>query len=258
MKVDRRPDIGYGTEVRIDGNGPPVVLVHGTPLDLRAWDGLVELLSADLSLVRYDLRGHGAARSTPLPASYDLLADDLQRLLDACRIDRPHLVGHSFGGQIVAHFARHHPDRLASLTTVCSRMTPYPSFAQAADRIESGDYDAVVSTMMGHWFPPAATTGVKPAIDYSTEAFQRAVPASLATALRLIAGFDGGRELAQVPSPIRFVAAEEDQVVTPPDLRAAAARLPTGSFSLLRGCNHMVPLEHPERVVELLRSTLPV
>jgi pimeloyl-ACP methyl ester carboxylesterase len=81
-------DIGYRTEVRIDGNGPAAVLVHGTPLDLRAWDGLVELLSSDLSLVRYDLRGHGAARSKPLPASYDRLADDLRRLLDACRIRR--------------------------------------------------------------------------------------------------------------------------------------------------------------------------
>jgi pimeloyl-ACP methyl ester carboxylesterase len=111
--------------------------------------------------------------------------------------------------------------------------------------------------MLSHWFAPGATTSVKSAVDYSIEAFRRAVPASLATALRLISAFDGGRELARVPRPIRFAAAEEDQVVTPPDLRATA-RLPTGSFSLLRGCNHMVVLEHPERVADLLRSTLPI
>lgn len=251
-------NIGYRTEVRIDGNGPVAVLIHGTPLDLRAWDGLVDLLSGDLRLVRYDLRGHGTAKSQPLPASYGVLADDLRRLLDSCRIERAHVVGHSFGGQIVARFARDHPDRLASLTTVCSRMTPYPSFAQAADRIDSGGYGEVVATMLSHWFPSGESTGVKSAVDYSTEAFDNAVPASLATALRLISAFDGGRELGRVPSPICFAAAEKDRVVTPPELRATAAGLPTGSFSLLQGCNHMVPLEHPERVSDLLRSTLPI
>jgi 3-oxoadipate enol-lactonase len=81
-------DIGYETEVRIDGEGPAVVLVHGTPLELGAWEQLVPLLKQRGRIVRYDLRGHGTAAAEPLPRSYDDLALDLRRLLDSLRIER--------------------------------------------------------------------------------------------------------------------------------------------------------------------------
>jgi pimeloyl-ACP methyl ester carboxylesterase len=249
-------DIGYQTEVRIDGNGPAIVLIHGTPLALDAWDGLVDVLSGDVRLLRYDLRGHGAAKAEPLPGSYGVLVDDLRRLLDDCGIKRAHVVGHSFGGQVAARFARVHPDRLTSLTTVCSRMTPYPPFAKAADRIEAGGYAEVVGGVMRRWFPDQLGPSEPDGVRYTRTAFKRARPASFATALRLISAFDLGGDLESTAAPIRFVSAEDDQVVTAPDLLAAAARVPSGSFSLLRSCNHMVPVERPDRVAELIRETL--
>jgi pimeloyl-ACP methyl ester carboxylesterase len=73
----------------------------------------------------------------------------------------------------------------------------------------------------------------------------------LAATLRMIAGFDLGDGLAALPVPGRFVAAEHDLVAAPDDLRAAAATLPDGEFLLERGANHMLPVEHPERLAAL-------
>ena len=43
-----------------EGEGPPVLLIHGHTLDLRVWDAVVEeLVAAELRAIRYDLRGHG-------------------------------------------------------------------------------------------------------------------------------------------------------------------------------------------------------
>jgi 3-oxoadipate enol-lactonase len=247
-------DIGYQTRVRIDGSGPAVVLVHGTPLELGAWDRLVELLRSDVRLVRYDLRGHGCAAGEPLLASYDVLAADLRRLLDCYGIERAHVVGHSFGGQVAARFGRDYADRLASLTTVCSRWTPFPAFAEAADRIEAGGYSAIVEGIMKRWFTEATLRRAPYPVRYARQAFQRADQASFATALRMISRFDDGRERRAINTTVRIIAAERDQVVTATDLQSVAACAPNCSLTVVRGANHMLPLEHPERLAELLRD----
>jgi pimeloyl-ACP methyl ester carboxylesterase len=59
----------YPAMVEQQGDGPPVVLVHGTPFDLHAWDGVAALLAPHARVVAYDLRGHGSAHATPVPSA---------------------------------------------------------------------------------------------------------------------------------------------------------------------------------------------
>ncbi len=245
-------DVGYQTEVRIEGRGPVAVLIHGTPLELGAWDRLVPLLTSHCRIVRYDLRGHGAAFSEPLPCSYDVLAADVRRLLDSLQIDRAHVLGHSFGGQIAARFARDYSDRLNSLTTICSRLTPFPAFAVVADRISRGGFAEVAETVMQRWFTADTIRRDTFVVRYSRTAFEHANQSSFETALRMISTFDGGDDLRSLDAPVQIIAAERDQVVTAPDLRSAAARLPAGSFSVVRESGHMLPVEHPDRLAGLL------
>jgi 3-oxoadipate enol-lactonase len=247
-------DPGYQTEVRIDGRGPAAVLIHGTPLDLREWDQLVPLLCSRWRIVRYDVRGHGAACSEPLPCSYDVLAADVRRLLDSLQIQRAHVLGHSFGGQIAVRFARDYSERVMSLTTICSRMTPFAPFVVVADQIRGGGFTQVAEAMMHRWFTAGALERELPVVRYSRMAFERANQASFETALRLISTFHGAVELRSLEAPVQIIAAERDQVVTAPDLRSAAAGLPAGSFSLVPGSGHMLPVEHPERLAALLAT----
>src|SRR4051794_29916299 len=90
---------GYRTPLLDHGSGPAIVLVHGTPLDLRSWDGVATHLGGRRT-IRYDVRGHGAAKGTPVSGPAELAAD-LVEVLDRCGIADAHLVGHSWGGQIV-------------------------------------------------------------------------------------------------------------------------------------------------------------
>jgi pimeloyl-ACP methyl ester carboxylesterase len=230
------------------------VLLHGTPLELGAWDRLVPLLTSRWRIVRYDLRGHGAAFSEPLPCSYDILAADLRRLLDSLQVQRAHVLGHSFGGQIAARFARNYPQRVTSLTTVCSRLTPFPRFADAADQISAGRFRQVAETVMQRWFTAEELRGEAFVVRYSRMAFQRANQSSFATALRMISTFDDGVALHSLDAPVHIIAAERDQVVTAPDLKSAAASMRAGSFSLARECGHMLPVEHPRRLAARLAT----
>ncbi|TCK22983.1 alpha/beta fold hydrolase [Pseudonocardia endophytica] len=95
--------------------GPAVVLTHGAGLDHTMFDDQVAALTGrGHRVVVWDMRGHGASTLEPAArfTAPDAL-DDLGALLDACGLERPVLVGHSLGGNLVQAFVRSRPDRAA-------------------------------------------------------------------------------------------------------------------------------------------------
>jgi pimeloyl-ACP methyl ester carboxylesterase len=101
------------------GQGPELVLVHGLGGNLAGWHlTMVPPLQKEFRVLTYDLRGHG--RSDAPPAGYTTgdMAQDLRGLLDALEIEKAALVGHSWGADIVLHFALLHPDRVSQLVIV--------------------------------------------------------------------------------------------------------------------------------------------
>ena len=96
------------------GNGRPVVLIHGWPLSAQAWQPQVAVLqAAGYRVVAYDRRGFGRSDKPASGYRYDVLADDLQRVMDQCGLQDVTLVGFSMGGGEVARYiARHGQSRL--------------------------------------------------------------------------------------------------------------------------------------------------
>src|SRR5262245_50979516 len=72
------------------GQGPPVVLIHGGQLDCRMWDDQFALLAKEFRAVRYDVRGYGQSEDPQQPYSD---AADLLAVLDQLGIAKAHLVG---------------------------------------------------------------------------------------------------------------------------------------------------------------------
>lgn len=108
------------------GAGRPVVLIHGWPLSLRAWDDQVPALQdAGFRVVTYTRRGFGASDKPGNGYDYDTFADDLAGVLDALDLRNVSLVGFSMGGGEVARYvARHGEDRLHSLVFAAA-VPPY-------------------------------------------------------------------------------------------------------------------------------------
>lgn len=108
------------------GGGRPVVLIHGWPLSAQAWEPQVSVLqAAGYRVVAYDRRGFGRSDKPESGYSYDVLADDLQRVMDQCRLQDVTLVGFSMGGGEVARYiARHGESRLRSVVFAAA-VPPY-------------------------------------------------------------------------------------------------------------------------------------
>ena len=97
------------------GEGPALVLLHGAVCDSRVWRYQLADLSDAFTVVAWDAPGCG--RSSDPPDSFRLpeYADVLLGLLDALDLDRPHLLGHSWGSGLALEFAHRHPTRPSSL-----------------------------------------------------------------------------------------------------------------------------------------------
>jgi 2-hydroxy-6-oxonona-2,4-dienedioate hydrolase len=106
---------GIRTRVIEAGEGPAVVLIHGTGGHLEAYARNVRALSEHFHVVLYDMLGHGYTDKPDRPYTIDVLSDHLVRLLDALEIDRAHLSGESLGGWVAAWTAADRPTRVDRL-----------------------------------------------------------------------------------------------------------------------------------------------
>ena len=98
--------------------------LHGLAANLSFWYlHLVPFLSRRFRRVTvYDLRGHGRSDMPPDGNTTAHMARDLITLLDHLRIERVHLVGHSFGGAVALHTAVLAPERVLTLTLADARV----------------------------------------------------------------------------------------------------------------------------------------
>ncbi len=88
---------------------PPIVLIHGLRDHSHSFDDLARGLSRDYRVYAADLRGHGDSETTPYYA-FGHFVGDLRNLIRALRLERPIVIGHSFGGEVVGQWAGAFPE----------------------------------------------------------------------------------------------------------------------------------------------------
>ena len=109
----------------LDNGGPrpeargPVVLLNGIMMTTRSWEPLLPALTPRFRCVLHDFRGQLRSPDRG-PFNIEQHADDLDALLDHLDIERVHVVGTSYGGEVGMIFAYTYPERTRSLTVIAS------------------------------------------------------------------------------------------------------------------------------------------
>lgn len=116
---------GLRVHYRDQGNGPVLVLLHGTGASLHTWDGWVEHLRNDYRLIRLDLPGFGLTGPRD-DGDYRIstYVDFLQAFAETLELDNFAIAGNSLGGHIAWRYALNHPQQVSQLVLVAPSAYP--------------------------------------------------------------------------------------------------------------------------------------
>jgi magnesium chelatase accessory protein len=259
---------GITWHVQVAGQGPPVLLLHGTGAATHSWAGLLPLLAKDFTVVAPDLPGHGFTEAAAdARMSLPGMAWGLQHLLRALTIEPALGVGHSAGAAILARMALDGPWLPRGIVSLNGALVPLrggpgdlPIFATIARALVSvpvipwlfswraGDPRVVDRLLAG--------TGSR--IDAAQAAFYaRLVRRSghVSAALAMMANWDLkalSNDLPHLARKLTLVVGENDRTVPPGDVLRVQALLSAATIARLPGLGHLAHEERPDLVAAIV------
>lgn len=236
----------------IEGEGPPLFLIHGIGAARDAWRFVMPSLKKHFSVISYDLRGHG---ESPLPVGefgLDQLVDDLERLRERTGIDRAHFAGHSLGGMIGPAYALKHPHRVLSLgllATAAGRTEEDSKKVWGVFRaMEEKGIAKVLDTLVDRWFtddfvkerPDLIERRLKQVVEMDADVFMNV--------FRIYARTEMLPWLPKVTARSLVLTGELDGGCNPRLNRLIEGALPDAELVILPRYKHAILIEAPDNV----------
>jgi pimeloyl-ACP methyl ester carboxylesterase len=221
-----------------------VVLVHCWACDRSFWKEQVEPLSRRFRVVSLDLGGHGASGDGRAAWTVAGLGGDVQVVVEALRLDRVVLVGHSMGGLVALDAARRMPGRVLGVVAVdalhdVERGMP----RETADRLASlyeEDFAGTMAVMVRKMLPPGADPGV---LEFVSTRAAAARPGPAVALLRDVPNLDAARWMEDARVPVRAI--QSGPPLSPPTRIGVNRRHADYDASFMDGVGHYPMLERP-------------
>jgi magnesium chelatase accessory protein len=258
---------GIRWHVQRMGQGPQLLLLHGTGAATHSWRGLLPLLAAHFEVVAVDLPGHGF---TSLPAPHRLslpgMAADIAQLLRKLDFAPEIVVGHSAGAAILARMCL--DDRISprALISLNGALLPFDGvaghlFAPLAKLLAN---NPIVPRLFA--WQAASSGAVERLLDntgskiepHGVALYRRLVrnPRHVAAALRMMANWDLAplqRALPQLKPRLVLVTASNDRAIPPAVANRVHALVQGAVIEHMSRLGHLAHEESPERTADIIR-----
>jgi magnesium chelatase accessory protein len=262
---------GLSWHVQTMGQGPPLLLLHGTGASTHSWRDLMPLLAERFSVIAPDLPGHGFTQAPDSDLlSLPAMARALSALLAALRVSPEIVVGHSAGAAIAMRMVLTRAIAPRSLVSLNGALLPFrgvasqlfPSLAKLlvlnpfVPRFfawRAGSANAVEQLLQGtgsHLDPRG--------LELYQCLFSNRV--HVASTLAMMANWDLdalGRSFGKLDLPVLLVVGAGDKAVSPNDAREVTKRLPNARIETVQGAGHLAHEEKPEAVARLILAEMP-
>ena len=247
-----------------EGDGPPLLLVHGFPLDHSMWKPVFPALVGPYRVIAPDLPGFGASEPPvhPLHSMSDY-ARLLLDLLDELHVEEPvSLIGLSMGGYIGWSFWQQAGGRLRSLIQCDTRAVADDSetssrrFELAEHVLEHGAAE-LPAILLPRILAPSSQPSHEELVDQVIRMITGASREGIATASRAMANRpDWTGRLARMDLPALLLCGAYDSISPPSEMRAMAAALPNADYREIPDAGHLAPMENPVVVGEIIARFL--
>ncbi|MFE5752429.1 4-carboxymuconolactone decarboxylase [Streptomyces massasporeus] len=242
-------------QYRFDGPEDAPVLILGPSLGTtwHMWDRQIPELIKQWRVFRFDLPGHGGAPAYPAGSVGDLTTR-LLATLEGLGVHRFGYAGCALGGAVGIELALRHPERLASLALIATspRFGSADEFRQRGVIVRTNGLDPIARTAPERWFT-GGFAAAQPAItEWAVQMVRTTDPGCYIASCEALASFDVRPELGRVGVPTLVLVGSDDQVTGPAEARTLVAGIPDARLAVVPGASHLVPVEQPAAVTDLL------
>ena len=244
--------------VEVDGDGEPVLLIHGLGGASNVWTPLLPALSRHRT-IRPDLPGSGRSSRVDGPLSVERFVEAMRRVCQAVGVDRVHVLGHSLGTIVAFHLAVAEPRLVRSLALFGPLLSPPDATRTAVrSRGEQARRDGVAGMqVIADGLVGAATSAETKArrpvtVALVRELLMRQCPDGYARTCDALAGAEPA-DVTRISCPTLLVTGDEDTIAPAQSVRHIGERM-AARVEILARCGHWTPVEKPEECTELLRK----
>jgi pimeloyl-ACP methyl ester carboxylesterase len=252
--------------VRVEGDGPAVVLIHGFCAALDWWDEIAPSLATRHRVIRLDLIGHGGTDAPRSGYEIERQAALVAAVLDSLGVDRISVVGHSMGGEVAMALLEARPQQVDRIVLID---TPPTEDAVSFNLLTRLYLFPVLGQALSYWRPdPALRRGlaqgfapgfpvpdrfVADARQLTYTAFSSAYEAG--TAYRRWLPISERFAKVQPVPPLFFIMGALDAIV-PARSAKLYEQVPGARVVVLDGVGHSPMVEAPEKTLDLLEVFL--
>ncbi len=233
---------------------PVVVLIHGLGLNREVWQWLIPALAGRYRAISYDMFGHGNSVRPPITPSLTMFSDQLQDLMDHCKIKSAAIVGFSLGGMIARRFAQDYPERVAAMIVLHSpHRRSADAHASIVKRVEQARIAGPASTLeaaLERWFTDKFRDQNPDMMNLVRRWVMANDIAIYHTIYRVLA--EGLDEITAPNPPLNcpaFVMTGDEDFGNGPEMaHAIATEIDGAETHILQGLRHMALVENPDSV----------
>lgn len=238
-----------------DAAAPLVVLGPSLGTTTALWARVADRLAERYRVLRYDIPGHGESPAASQTFSIGDVAEGVIRLADAFGGARPfHYAGISFGGTVGFELGLTQSHRLASLAVVCSaaKIGTTDGWRLRAAQVREAGTASTVAGSAARWFAPGFIDR-DPLTEAAALSWLRTVDdESYALCCEALAEFDVTALVSGIATRTVCISGELDLPTPAAQLMELAARIPGAWYRTIEGAGHLVALEAPDTLAEML------
>jgi pimeloyl-ACP methyl ester carboxylesterase len=252
---------GLNIAYRTAGAGRPLVLLHGGVSDGREWRPQMEELSDEFFVVAWDAPGCGGSSDPPESFRLGDYADCLATFIRALKLDRPHVLGLSFGAGLALALSERYPSIPASLILASA----YAGWAgslpseEVQQRLSGAlrDTERPASELVSKFLPSLFAGAVSGrTIEEISTIMSEFHPAGTRTMVRSFAEADLRHVLPRVEVPTLLLYGEKDERAPRAVADALHEGIPDSRLVFIPGVGHQSNLEAPARFNAEVRGFL--
>jgi 3-oxoadipate enol-lactonase len=239
-----------------------IVLAHPMLFGSDVFDYLVSELVNDFHLILPDIHGHGQS-GYRAPLTLDEMTANYYRLQTELNLTKVIWIGHSIGGMIGMRLALAHPEAIESLVLIATtaRLDP-PQLREQAwplwEMFRAGHREDIVDAALQFNFAPATFRTQPQLIEYYRNkviGYQN-VEGVFEAVRAVFKRTDISDQINAIKAPTLVIAGKEDTAISPTESEVIASRIPNAQLALIDEAGHMLVVEKPEELTQIIREFL--